>query len=100
MEDLEICPFAISHDAAEPVAYRIRNGKKSMAVATDMGCYNDYIVEHLKGVNGILLEANHDVNMLQVGTYPYPLKQRILGRLGHLSMTTRDGSCARSSTMI
>ncbi|HIV24159.1 MAG TPA: MBL fold metallo-hydrolase [Candidatus Merdiplasma excrementigallinarum] len=85
VEDLEICPFAISHDAAEPVAYRIRNGNKSMAVATDMGCYNDYIVEHLKGVNGILLEANHDVNMLQVGTYPYPLKQRILGRLGHLS---------------
>lgn len=85
VEDLEICPFAISHDAAEPVAYRIRNGEKSMAVATDMGCYNDYIVGHLKGVNGILLEANHDVNMLQVGAYPYPLKQRILGRLGHLS---------------
>ena len=66
-----------------------------------MGCYNDYIVEHLKGVNGILLEANHDVNMLQVGTYPYPLKQRIFGTAGpSVPMTTRDGSCARSSTMI
>ena len=85
VEDLEIRPFAISHDAAEPVAYRIQCGKKSMAVATDMGCYNDYIIEHLKGLDGILLEANHDVNMLQVGTYLYPLKQRILGRLGHLS---------------
>lgn len=85
VEDLEIQPFAISHDAAEPVAYRIQNEKKSMAVATDMGCYNDYIVDHLKGLDGILLEANHDVNMLQVGAYPYPLKQRILGRLGHLS---------------
>ena len=83
--DMVLEPFRIDHDAADPVGYRIRGGRRSVAVATDMGCYNDYIVEHLKGVNGILLEANHDVNMLQVGTYPYPLKQRILGRLGHLS---------------
>lgn len=85
LDDLEILPFAISHDAAEPVAYRFQNQGKCMAVATDMGCYNEYIVEHLKGLNGILLEANHDVNMLQVGAYPYPLKQRILGKRGHLS---------------
>jgi phosphoribosyl 1,2-cyclic phosphodiesterase len=49
------------------------------------GFYNDYIVEHLRGVNGIVLESNHDINMLQVGPYPYPLKQRILGKRGHLS---------------
>lgn len=83
--DLEISPFRISHDAAQPVAYRIENGGRSMAVATDMGCYDDYIVEHLRGLDGILLESNHDINMLQVGSYPYPLKQRILGNRGHLS---------------
>ena len=78
-------PFAISHDAAEPVAYRFECGEKSTAVATDMGVYNDYIVEHLKGLDTVLLEANHDIQMLQVGPYPYPLKQRILGERGHLS---------------
>ena len=83
--DLEIEPFRISHDAAQPVGYRISDGRKNMAVATDMGCYDDYIVEKLKNLDGILLEANHDVNMLQVGPYPYPLKQRILGQRGHLS---------------
>ena len=85
IQDLEISPFRISHDAAQPVAYRIESGEKSMAIATDMGCYNDYIVEHLKGLDGLLLESNHDVNMLQVGSYPYPLKQRILSSRGHLS---------------
>ena len=83
--DLKITPFATSHDAAQSVGYRIENGSKSFAIATDMGCYDDYTVEHLKGLDGILLEANHDVNMLQVGPYPYPLKQRILGEKGHLS---------------
>lgn len=83
--DVEIEPFRISHDAAEPVAYRFRCGEKSAAVATDMGIYNDYIVEHLKGLDVLLLEANHDIQMLQVGPYPYPLKQRILGERGHLS---------------
>lgn len=85
IQDLEISPFRISHDAAQPVAYRIAHEGKSMAVATDMGCYNDYIVDHLKGLDGILLESNHDINMLQVGSYPYSLKQRILSSRGHLS---------------
>lgn len=83
--ELEIEPFRISHDAAEPVGYRITDGKKSVAVATDMGSYDDYTVTHLQGLDGILLEANHDINMLEVGPYPYPLKQRILGERGHLS---------------
>ena len=75
----------ISHDAADPVAYRFKYGKKKVAVATDMGTYNDYTIECLKGMDALLLEANHDVNMVQVGPYPYPLKQRILGDRGHLS---------------
>ena len=83
--DLEIEPFRISHDAAEPVAFRFTCSGKSAAVATDMGIYTDYIVEHLKGLDVLLLEANHDIQMLQVGPYPYPLKRRILGECGHLS---------------
>lgn len=67
------------------MAYRFESNGKSAAVATDMGIYNDYIVEHLKGLDVVLLEANHDIQMLQVGPYPYPLKQRILGERGHLS---------------
>lgn len=83
--DLKISPFHISHDAADPVAYRIACGEKKMAVATDLGIYTDYTIEHLKGLDVLLLEANHDIHMLQVGAYPYPLKQRISGELGHLS---------------
>ena len=78
-------PFSISHDAAEPVAYRFSCGEKHAAVATDMGVYTDYIVEHLQGLDVLLLEANHDIRMLQAGPYPYPLKQRIMGECGHLS---------------
>ena len=88
IEDLEVEPFAISHDAAEPVAYRIGQGKREVGIATDMGVYDDYIVENLKGLDALLLEANHDVNMLQVGKYPYYLKRRILGDKGHLSNET------------
>lgn len=83
--DLKIQPFSIAHDAANPVAYRIKNGTRQVAVATDIGHYDDYTVEHLKDLDAVLLEANHDVNMLLAGPYPYYLKRRILGDRGHLS---------------
>ena len=85
LKDLTVNPMRISHDAAQPVAYRIAYGRKKVAICTDLGVYNDYTVECLKGMDALLLEANHDVNMLQVGPYPYKLKQRILGERGHLS---------------
>ena len=85
VKDMTLNPMQISHDAAEPVAYRISHGKKKLAIITDLGTYNDYTVECLKGMDALFLEANHDVNMLQVGPYPYYLKQRILGNRGHLS---------------
>ena len=85
IKDLTINPMRISHDAAQPVGYRISYGNRRVAVCTDLGVYNDYTVECLKGMDALLLEANHDVNMLQVGPYPYYLKQRILGERGHLS---------------
>lgn len=83
--ELDVHPFAISHDANEPSGYRIEQDGKSVAVATDLGKYDDYTVENLKNLDAILLEANHDIHMLEVGGYPYYLKQRILGDRGHLS---------------
>jgi len=85
IKDLIIHPMRISHDAGEPLAYRVSYGSKKVAVCTDLGIYNDYTVECLKGLDALVLEANHDVKMLQVGPYPYYLKQRILGDRGHLS---------------
>lgn len=85
IKDMTLYPMRTSHDAAEPVAYRISHDKKKIGVITDLGCYNDYTVACLKDLDVLYLEANHDVNMLQVGPYPYFLKQRILGDKGHLS---------------
>lgn len=83
--ELSIRPFAISHDAIEPTGYRIEKNEKAVAVATDLGYYDKYIVENLKNVNALVLEANHDVHMVEVGPYPYALKRRVLGEQGHLS---------------
>lgn len=83
--DLLVKPFEISHDANEPSGFRIEKEDKSVAVATDLGKFDDYTIENLKNLNGIVLEANHDVHMLEVGPYPYYLKQRVLGNHGHLS---------------
>lgn len=83
--DLTIQPISISHDAADPVAYKIKQPGKSMAVMTDLGKYDQSIIDKLQNLDVLLLEANHDVQMLQVGSYPYSLKRRILGEKGHLS---------------
>lgn len=85
IEDLRIRPIEVSHDALEPVAYRIEHGKNAVGVCTDLGTYSDKIIEGFTGVDALFLEANHDVHMLQVGRYPYYLKQRILSDKGHLS---------------
>lgn len=76
ISDLCVEPVHTSHDAADPVAYIMRQGKKSMGVITDLGKYDDYIVDKLQGLDVLLLEANHDVHMLQAGVYPYYLKNR------------------------
>lgn len=83
--DLEIHPIAISHDAAQPVCYRVRSGGKQLAVATDLGMYDEQLIDELSGSHLLLLEANHDIRMLEIGPYPYALKRRILGERGHLS---------------
>ena len=83
--DITVKPFSISHDAANPVAYVMEHDTKKVAVATDLGKYDDYLVDKLHGLDVLLLEANHDIHMLEVGGYPYYLKKRILGERGHLS---------------
>jgi phosphoribosyl 1,2-cyclic phosphodiesterase len=83
--DMIINPMHISHDALEPCGYRVYCGDKKIGVATDLGCYDEYTIKALSGCDALLLEANHDVRMLQTGPYPYRLKTRILGDRGHLS---------------
>ncbi len=88
IKDLTLYPMQTSHDAAQPVAYRISHDKKKIGIVTDLGCYNDYTIACMQGLDVIYLEANHDINMLQAGSYPYYLKQRILGEKGHLANET------------
>lgn len=85
IDDILIEPFSTSHDASNPVCYTFSANGHKIGMATDLGKYDDYIISKLAGSEILLLEANHDVNMLMVGGYPYYLKQRILGDRGHLS---------------
>lgn len=85
INDIVVQPFSISHDAVNPVCYTFCSDGHKIGVATDLGKFDDYIIEHLEGSEALLLEANHDVNMLQAGSYPYYLKRRILSDRGHLS---------------
>ncbi|GHU63009.1 MBL fold metallo-hydrolase [Clostridia bacterium] len=86
IEQFNLLPLKISHDAANPVAYRIDGGEgRQAAVLTDLGEYNTYLEENLKGLHTLLLEANHDLRMLEVGPYPYVIKRRIASEYGHLS---------------
>jgi len=85
IQDMNIKAFNIPHDAVAPMGYTVSNGKKSISVATDFGTFTREIYDNIKDSEVILLESNHDVNMLKFGPYPYPLKRRILSEIGHLS---------------
>ena len=90
INDITVAPFSTSHDASNPVCYTMNAEGHKVGVATDLGKFDDYIIDQLRDSDLLLLEANHDINMLMVGKYPYYLKQRILGERGHLS----NDSCA------
>ncbi len=83
--DIKVTPFAISHDAEEPVAYRFDCGDSSLAVVTDLGYMSDTIKTIIQGCQCYILETNHDVDMLRAGRYPWSVKRRILSDKGHLS---------------
>jgi phosphoribosyl 1,2-cyclic phosphodiesterase len=85
--DVEIFPFRVPHDAAEPVAFSVTCGGVKIAQLTDIGYMPDHVAERLRGTHILILESNHDLEMLRVGPYPWNLKQRLMGRQGHLSNT-------------
>ena len=89
---VRIEPFAISHDAAEPVGYSICYGDLKCVVATDMGCVSERVEQDIAFADVMVFESNHDVAMLRSGPYPEYLKKRILGTRGHLS-NLETGRC-------
>lgn len=82
--ELEIQPFAVPHDAREPVQFVFTDGKRRLGVLTDAGHITPHIADSLSGVNALVLECNHDAEMLAKGPYPPSLKKRVGGQYGHL----------------
>ena len=83
--DIEVHAFAIPHDAADPVGFTFRTNGTKVALVTDLGYMPELVKVHLRGAECLILESNHDLEMLKVGPYPWVVKQRILSRTGHLS---------------
>jgi phosphoribosyl 1,2-cyclic phosphodiesterase len=89
--DIDVTSFTIPHDAVDPVGFSFRAEGIKISIATDLGYLPDSIRHHLRGSDLLLLESNHDVEMLKVGPYPWSVKQRVMGRNGHLS---NDVACS------
>ncbi|MBM7617651.1 phosphoribosyl 1,2-cyclic phosphodiesterase [Weissella uvarum] len=92
MGDLDVESFSVSHDAIDPQFYAFHHAGKTFAMLTDTGYMNDISRSMLKDADTVLMEANHDYDMLRMGSYAWPLKQRILSDRGHLS--NEDGALA------
>ena len=88
--DLLVEPFPVPHDAREPVQFAFSDGDARLGVVTDLGCITQHVVDKLSGCRALVIETNHDLDMLMTGPYPPSLKQRVAGRFGHL-----DNSAAR-----
>ena len=83
--ELQFRPFRVPHDAAETMAFNISAHGVKLSYATDLGYIPQLVAQHLQGSDAIILEANHDLEMLKNGPYPWALKQRVMSRHGHLS---------------
>ena len=83
--DIDVASFTIPHDAADPVGYTLTAQGIKVAIATDLGYVTDSLRVHLQKTDLVLLESNHDLEMLRVGPYPWSVKQRVMSRRGHLS---------------
>lgn len=92
VDGFQIRPFAIPHDAAEPVGFSICFGGRQISIVTDVGCITNAIFDEIIDADLLVLEANHEEEILLMGSYPYPLKRRILGEKGHLSNVSA-GEC-------
>ncbi len=91
LKSLALCPIATPHDARGSVGFRIRAGEEKIGYFTDIGHLSEGVLRGLSGCERVIIESNHDIEMLKSGPYPYQLKQRILGERGHLS----NELCAR-----
>jgi phosphoribosyl 1,2-cyclic phosphodiesterase len=85
--DIEIAAFAIPHDAADPIGFTFRAEGVKVAIVTDLGYLPELVKQHLRETDCLILESNHDLEMLKIGPYPWYLKQRVMSRTGHLSNT-------------
>lgn len=83
--DINVSSFTIPHDAVDPVGYTLTTQGIKVAIATDLGYVTDSLRVHLQRTDLVLLESNHDLEMLRVGPYPWSVKQRVMSRRGHLS---------------
>jgi phosphoribosyl 1,2-cyclic phosphodiesterase len=89
VQDIEVHPYPVPHDAREPAQYVFSNGQSRLGVLTDTGTSTPHIEAMLTGCHALVLECNHDIDMLMTNPrYPYPLKQRIRGDYGHLDNMT------------
>lgn len=83
--DIEVASFSLPHDAADPVGYCFQAEGRKLAIVTDLGYIPDSIRWQIRGADLLVLESNHDLEMLKVGPYPWSVKQRVMSRQGHLS---------------
>ncbi len=83
--DIAVLPFTIPHDAADPVGFTFKAEGVKLGFATDLGYVPVSISDHLRGCDVLVMESNHDVEMLRGGPYPWSVKQRVMSRVGHLS---------------
>lgn len=85
--DLDVMPFRVPHDAEEPVAFSLKYRGIKITQVTDLGHISQFVAEHVRESNILVVESNHDLDMLRMGPYPWSLKQRLMSRVGHLSNT-------------
>ena len=83
--DIDVHAFAIPHDAVDPIGFTFRTNGTKVAICTDLGYMPELVKVHLRETDCLILESNHDLEMLKVGPYPWVVKQRVLSRTGHLS---------------
>lgn len=83
--DIEIAPFTVPHDALDPVAFTLQTQGIKIGLVTDLGCLPEMVKQKVRGCHCLVLESNHDLEMLKIGPYPWHVKQRVMSRHGHLS---------------
>jgi phosphoribosyl 1,2-cyclic phosphodiesterase len=105
--DIAVHAFGIPHDAVDPVAFTFRSNGTKVAICTDLGYMPNHVRVHLRETDCLILESNHDLDMLKVGPYPWVVKQRVLSRTGHLSnhavseyLADPDGFDARARYLV